>query len=60
MYTIFKSTLDCDRAIEQYQLKEQAIARMEYLAMSQSYMDEYTTGFYVESGDLVRIAEWEV
>ena len=58
MYTIFKSTTESIKAIEQYQLKEQAIARMEYLAINN--MDEYATGYYVESGDLVRISEWEV
>ena len=58
MYTIFKTTVDCDRALEQYQIKEQAIARMEYLAINN--MDEYATGYYVESGDLIRISEWEV
>lgn len=58
MYTIFKSTINNIKAIEQYQIKEQAIARMEYLAINN--MDEYATGYYVESGDLVRISEWEV
>lgn len=58
MYTVFKTTVDCDRAIEQYQIKEQAIARMEYLGLNN--MDEYATGYYVESGDLVIISEWEV
>lgn len=58
MYTIFKNTVDCTKALEQYQLKEQAIARMEYLAINN--MDEYATCYYVESGDLVRISEWEV
>jgi LAS superfamily LD-carboxypeptidase LdcB len=58
MYTIFKSTTESIKAIEQYQLKEQAVARMEYLAINN--MDESATGYFVESGDLVRISEWEV
>jgi hypothetical protein len=58
MFTLFKRTTDKTQAIEQYHHEEQALARMEYLGMNN--MDETTTGFYVESGDLKLIAEWEI
>lgn len=58
MYTIFKTTINYDRAIEQYQLKEQAIARMEYLAIHN--VDDEARKYYVESGDLIIISEYEV
>jgi hypothetical protein len=58
MFYLFKRTTDKTQAIEQYHHEEQALARMEYLGMNN--MDETTTGFYVESGDLKLIAEWEV
>jgi len=58
MFYLFKRTTEKTQAIEQYHHEEQALARMEYLGMNN--MDETTTGFYVESGDLKLIAEWEV
>jgi hypothetical protein len=58
MFYLFKRTTDRTQAIEQYHHEEQALARMEYLGMNN--MDEAITGFYVESGDLKLIAEWEV
>jgi hypothetical protein len=58
MFYLFKRTTEKTQAIEQYHHEEQALARMEYLGMNN--MDETTTGFYVESGDLKLIAEWEI
>lgn len=58
MFTLFKKTTEKTFAIEQYAHEEQAIARMEYLGLNNS--DETATGFFVESGDLRLISEWEV
>lgn len=58
MYYLFKRTTEKTEAIEQYHHEEQALARMEYLGMHTT--DPKATGFYVESGDLRLIAEWEV
>lgn len=58
MYYLFKRTTEKTFAIEQYYHEEQALARMEHLGLNNA--DETTTGFYVESGDLRLIAEWEI
>lgn len=58
MYTVFRKTIEKTFAIEQYALEEQALARMEYLGLNN--WDSKTTGFFVESGDLRLVAEWEV
>jgi hypothetical protein len=58
MYYLFKRTTEKTSAIEQYHHEEQALARMEYLGMNN--LEENVTGFYVESGDLRLIAEWEI
>lgn len=58
MYYIFKVTTDSHKAIEQSTDKNHAIARMEYLAINN--LDSKATMYYVESGDNVIIAEYEV
>lgn len=58
MYTIFKKTADIIRAIEVAPHEEQAVARMEYLALNN--IDPNALGYFVESGDLRLIAEWEI
>lgn len=58
MYYLYKNTSEESKIIGQYQDKDDAISRMEYLALNN--MDENATGYAVRDQKFKTLTEWEV
>lgn len=58
MYYLYKNTSEESKIIGQYQNKDDAISRMEYLALNN--MDENATGYTVRDQKFKTLTEWEV